>query len=346
MLGAATDTTERIKWWDVLDKLLGCRTFWLLNVVEEEQQFSRQLEQALQMARECRHEDAQWLSALFPPGTPLTSQHVLDVLRAQGDDPRALFVMWTVQVVEEEVFALVERAAALGYAPAQAAVSAALVSEAVESLEWATKAASQGDRRGLYLLAERVMWGRGCARDNHRALELFEEAAELGQPEAQVRYGRLRFPELDWRRYRWWCRAAVRGCEAVSLCKTAVWFLRFFEEGRMGRVLFEVAPVIRLHLDLPNERAFGKMQNESDLEKLQRVVALHEARCDLCRCAIDCWTAVARRRGVVKDIRVVIARMLWEQRWLWGEAKEEEEEEEAEAAQAQERWPKSGRNDK
>jgi hypothetical protein len=32
--------------------------------------------------------------------------------------------------------------------------------------------------------------------------------------------------------------------------------------------------------------------------------------------AIGCWSMAGRRRGVVKDIRVMIAKMAWEP-WLW-----------------------------
>ncbi len=33
---------------------------------------------------------------------------------------------------------------------------------------------------------------------------------------------------------------------------------------------------------------------------------------------MECWLLVGRRIGVVKDMRLAIARLLWEERWEWG----------------------------
>jgi hypothetical protein len=54
------------------------------------------LEPVIQMVRECRHPDAQWLASLFPAGVEVTSKRMREVMLEQGDDPRALYVAWKV----------------------------------------------------------------------------------------------------------------------------------------------------------------------------------------------------------------------------------------------------------
>jgi hypothetical protein len=51
----------------------------------------------------------------------------------------------------------------------------------------------------------------------------------------------------------------------------------------------------------------------------QRVLELHGQLLGRARSAIDCWSVAARRLGVAKDIRVMIAKMAWEEVWRWGE---------------------------
>jgi hypothetical protein len=37
------------------------------------------------------------------------------------------------------------------------------------------------------------------------------------------------------------------------------------------------------------------------------------------RDAVACWSIVGIRRGLVKDVRVMIAKMAWEEPWQWSE---------------------------
>jgi hypothetical protein len=54
------------------------------------------------------------------------------------------------------------------------------------------------------------------------------------------------------------------------------------------------------------------------VEDLERVFELHAAMLRRARRAIDCLSMAGRRRGVVKDMRVMIAKMLWAEAWRWG----------------------------
>jgi hypothetical protein len=46
---------------------------------------------------------------------------------------------------------------------------------------------------------------------------------------------------------------------------------------------------------------------------------LHDAMMGRARRAICCWSMAGQRLRVVKDMRVMIAKMLWKGAWQWGE---------------------------
>jgi hypothetical protein len=113
---------EEIKWWDALDVLTE----------------SDDVERGLRMARECQHPDARWLVSLFPLGVSVTHAHVAKVLKQQGEDPRALYVLSSVKGCDDGL----RRAAEMGYGPAQASLSSCRWDE--EAVSWAQKATANG----------------------------------------------------------------------------------------------------------------------------------------------------------------------------------------------------------
>jgi hypothetical protein len=304
------DKAELIKWWDVLDTLT--LAFDKEGAVEE----------GVRMTRECRHPDAVWLATLFPAGAAVTWQSIREAMEHQREDPRALHVAWMLGYDEEE-HDLLERAAAKGYAPAQADLSAVRIGS--RAFELAQQAAAQGSRRGMCQLGRCFRYGRGCAKDEHRAIELFRAAAELGDGGAQEFYGKLAFGEMDWERFHWWSLGVARGFGQYSFRVGTVHLLEKFEKGKLGRILHIAAPVLKANLNVVVQEVFGisvgkeVWQGKEVWPKLLRVLELHEAMLKRVRCAIACWSIVGRRRGVAKDMRVMIAKMLWEEPWRWGE---------------------------
>ncbi len=105
MRGAVDDKAELIKWWDAIDIICGCNGAF------------QDLAKGLHMARECTHEDARWLCALFPADESVLSGEVMrQVLSALGDDRRTHFFFGPLGSYFESLW----RSAQLGYAPAQA----------------------------------------------------------------------------------------------------------------------------------------------------------------------------------------------------------------------------------
>jgi hypothetical protein len=102
-------------------------------------------------------------------------------------------------------------------------------------------------------------------------------------------------------------------------CKAALSLLPAFENGKLSRVLHTVAPVLRANVDIEAREAFGSRKAMCEIPKFRRVIELHDAMLGRARAAVDCWSVVGRRRRVVKDMRVTIAMLVWDEAWLWSE---------------------------
>jgi TPR repeat protein len=181
------------------------------------------------------------------------------------------------------------------------------------------RAAAQGHREGLFRLGMFTLDGVGCTRDAAKAAELIRRAAELQQGDAQYRHGLLAYGGLDWRRYVWWGRASLGGCNERAFYFAVVALVPAFEEGKHVRILHTVAPVVRKGLDATRTTASRCIQAE-EVEELCRVMELHEELLGRARRAIACWSVVGQRVGVAKDMRMTIAKLAWDEAWRWGEA--------------------------
>jgi hypothetical protein len=290
---------EQIKWLNALDAIVDGR-----------------LNKGLRLARESQHPDARWMASLFPAEPEVTLRRMREVMREQGDDARALYFVWVLE--RELAHEPLVRAAEMGYAPAQASLSAR-ASTAPEAFLWAQRAASQGDRRGVYRLGKCFAEGLGCAVDIRRALLLYKSAAEMDLKEAMDDYGALAFGALDWERYLWWGRAIERGRFVPEFSRSVVRLLPSFEKGENGRILHTAAPMIRGMLE-------KRPGNWGELESLERTMQVHNAMLLRARHAVDCWSMAGRRLRVVKDMRVMIAKMAWAEVWRWGEKEFAEQE--------------------
>ncbi len=300
MRGAA-EKTELIEWWDAMDTLLGVN-----GRVQD-------IAKGLRMARACRHEDSK-LCALFPEDKPVPSKEEMkQVFLALGEDRRALFFAG---MIAGRDLGLVRRSAELGYAPAQAFVASCC--QGREQFEWASKASAQTDRAGLYQLAVCWLNGMACSRDDVKAVQLFKEGAELDHTLAQFCYGQYAFHGNNWNRYFWWGRAAAK-CNVsapTSLAEAAAKYLKLFENGMgSGRVLFGIGAACRGHLR--EGIAFGSEMHADFVNAMKRAVALHDEWCEDTKRAVCCWTWCAKELGVVKDVRLCIAKMLWAERVAW-----------------------------
>jgi hypothetical protein len=280
---------------------------------------------SIEAARSCLHPDAQWFVSLLPAEIPATREGMRELMLQHRQDPRASFLAWV--FADWDSRDELAYAAGRGYAPAQARMCANS-SDAGEGYEYAQKAAAQGDRWGLCELAYFFEEGECCAKDTAKAIDLYREAAELGHSEAMHYYGELAFAPHEWERWHWWGRAAERGYlfDTFPQIVTDVW-MPVFEGGRNGRVLHTIAAVLRRNLNVTEPTVFGRSLSAAGWESIMQVLALHDGMLNRARAAIDCWSMAARRLRVVKDMRVVIAKMVWEEPWRWSNEEKTEQKE-------------------
>jgi hypothetical protein len=314
-----TDVAERIKWHDALD----------IMCVRGRCAADATVRDALEEVRDCKHPDAQWLTSLIPRGAGTSRAGLRKAMLDYGDDPRAVFFAWQwefrLTAEDPDTLGELRRAAAMGYAHAQALLCGYVWCE--ERLELAQKSAACLDRTGMFELGRCIQKGVGCARDKAKATELYRQAAELGHAGAMLAYGKAAFGELDWQRFYWWGRASMRGEGSFEFREVVFELLPSFEKGEHGRILHTVRPVIHSEV-LEMQRVLGDRAKGSHvLDLLIRVDRLYEAMASRARAAIACWSAVGLRHGVVKDVRVMVAKMAWEEVWRWsGKGKDAAEE--------------------
>jgi hypothetical protein len=297
------DRAEQIKWWNAIDAF------------KKRRNGDRKIRKGLKIARSCRHPDSMWLASLFPAGVAVTEQRVAQVMLEQGSDRRALFFAGMLGST-----ALLQRSAEMGYAPAQAQMAARCKDELC--FEWARRAAEQMDRGGLHMLGLCYRNGCGCVEDKDKWLALCAQAAELEHPRAQWVHSRVAFGRLDWQRYHWWGRALANGYTDYSFGEdvlTLLDLLPSFEKGEHGRLLHAVAPLVRAAVNVATTAVPRVPVSDTARAKINRLFVLNEAMLRRARRAIACWSMAGRQCGVVKDVRVVVAKMAWEDVWRWGE---------------------------
>ncbi len=272
------------------------------------------LSDGLAFARDCDHEDARCLASLFPGSAPATKEEAAAVFLTHPDDARCL--CWASWLDAEPRVELMQRAADMGYAWAQYKLDVFLVGKDCDLLE---KAAAQGDPDAMSRLAAVLCSGcRSPEIDMSRARLLWLEAAKLGNHDAQFNYSIYgcvpHTPEhLEWLR-----RAGVGKDTAFH-----VWYLlsfsvredlKLFDDGGSGRRVFETGGALAV--------IKGWRKNPQDAEittACERAVSLFEQWCAEARRTILCWLWIAKRLDVSKDIRLLIADLLWDQRAAWSE---------------------------
>jgi hypothetical protein len=72
--------------------------------------------------------------------------------------------------------------------------------------------------------------------------------------------------------------------------------------------------LVRPHFDPLAKQLYYHPVSSAELVKLQRLFELHAEMINRAKRAIMCWSMAGRRLRVVKDMRVVIAKMMWEGR--------------------------------
>ncbi len=266
-----------------------------------------------QLVRQRDHQDARFLVSLFPNGAPATREEAGSVFAARND---ARCQCWAEMSGMEPKAELLLRSAEAGYALGQTRYALDFCSGdgQIGLLE---KAAAQGEALAMWRLGCRHWEGRFCAADKKQGRQWWLEAALLGEAWSQYRLAHNGFPKDSVLQFVWLRRAAVqpmvmRPYSALIGC--AAEQLKLFDNGASGRKVFEIGYAVAERSD----RKAGVTDCQVQFAA-ERALQLYRQWSSESKTAIWCWIWMARDLGIVRDIRLIIADLVWSERCVWSE---------------------------
>jgi hypothetical protein len=266
---------------------------------------------ALELASACQHPDARWLTEACAGKDANSADDAENIfLSLDRNDARVLCFTWLLG--DQEDTAILRLSAELGFAFAQAFL--AKHSNGRDRFKFAQLAAAQGERLGFLTLARCFQSGEFCNKDLKKARENFLLASELGDVSSMIWLGTL-LEDYDVQRWRWWGRAAALGARLSFLQNFAAQVELFNSGAGSDIILYAIGRALHGHVDEVEGKIFNDDYNfDSLIDAALQADEFYDTQIKACRKAIDCWTMVAKRFGVVKDIRRLIANMIWETR--------------------------------
>ncbi len=232
------------------------------------------------------------------------------------NDARALSFAWMLNDGNEDDLTLLCRAAEMAFTFACSTLCLYVWEENnEESFRLAQLAASQHERDGFFWLGRCLSDGFGCEKDLNLAKESFLRAAELGHVYAACNYGEL-LEESDPVRWYFWSRAALRGYPDSFLLSFSNQVEQFFSGSGSATILFSIGRALKGNIDMEKKLIFGSDYNFISLiGPANQAVSFYSSQIKSTRLAIDTWTLVATRLHVIKDMRILIGKMIWEARF-------------------------------
>jgi TPR repeat protein len=284
---------QLLAWYKIRDLLLG------ENYVKQD------VKNALELASACEHFNAVWLAMVFAEHDVSTPSKASQVFRDCENDPlRARCFAALLDYSDDDI----HPAADLGDAYAQ--VRMACLTYGRERFVWAEKSAAQGERDSFFVLG---CWFE-CEGDVEKAKENFLIAAALGHVDAMTWFGSL-FDETDPQQFVWLGKAAVSGSVVPFLNNMSDPINDFSSGTEHTNVIFAIGRALKGHIDNEKRTIFGSDYNvDSLLDPANQALQFYNFQLRSYRKAVDTWTLVGIWCQVVKDIRKLIAKMIWESR--------------------------------
>jgi TPR repeat protein len=286
---------------------------------------SQNIALAIELAAACQHPDACWLTEACAGKDVNTVEDCERVFASLGqNDARALCFLW--YFCKGDLTPL-RCSAELGYAFAQALLAARTRGE--EKFKFAQLAAAQGERDGFYWLGSCFCDGDGCEEDSEKAKENFLLASELGDVFGMLELGDL-LEDWDSERWRWWGRAAALG-ECWRLLINFAKQVESFDSGfGNAAAMFAIGEALRGHVDEEARRIFNNNM-DSWIGPAKQAITFYLAQIEATKDAMRAWTQVGLRFHVVKDVRKLIVKLIWDSReealYDLSERREQEQEE-------------------
>jgi hypothetical protein len=289
------DVQQLLAWYKIRDTLFGA------NYVKQD------IKKALELASVGKHPNAVWLTKLFGGRDIDSREGARQVFQGCKNDSRALCFAGFLGNFDES-----RRAAVLGDAFAQAWMAEETHGE--ECFRWAEKSAAHGERGGFYQVGYCYRNGIGCKKDLERAKENYLVAAELGHVAALIYVGRS-LDNNDPRRFVWLGRAASNGGSSDFLSEIRDQIRNLGSGTGHAKVVFAIGRALKGHINNEKRTIFGNPSNfDAYIGPVNQAFYFYEFQLQSYRKAVDTWTIVGLRNRVVKDIRKMIGKIIWDAR--------------------------------
>ncbi len=292
---------ELFKWLDVRDTFLG------------QNGRKQDITAALALARDCKHPDAEWLTSIFDEKDVSTKEDVKEVFLCCENDARALCFAWYLRDGRWNDLSLLRRSSEMGNAFACSTLFWEVRREnKEEAFRLAQLAAAHNERDGFFELDS---YGIRCEEDLNLAKQKYLIAAELGHVAAAAKLCDL-LDQSDPAHWIWSERAALRGSPNFFFGFFPNQVGRFFSGSGNATVVFLIGRALKGKIDMEKKQIFGKKYLfDCHIGPANQAVSFYESQIKSARLAVDTWTLVATRLHLIKDMRIYIAKMIWEARF-------------------------------
>jgi hypothetical protein len=264
------------------------------------------------LAAACEHPDSRWLSKVFDGKDVKTKDEARAVfLGLGGANAKALCFAW--RLCSDDFSELRHAALEGGDAFAQGFLAGHSYGE--ERFRLATLSAAQGERIGHHALGFCYQVGHGVEKDLEKAREQFKVSVSLGLWHSFGCVAELLPKSQDLQRWRMYGQVALKGLSG--------WFveslsLRVHDEGPPP-VVFMIGRYLKQGGVDPVAKTIFNMHNWMDFpvdvfDVAEKALAFYSFQLCSYRKAVDSWTLVGIRFHVVKDVRILIAKLIWDSR--------------------------------
>jgi TPR repeat protein len=295
-----------LEWYKIRDTFFG------------QNRVSQNIPLALELATSCQHPDARWLTEACAGKDVNTVEDAERVFSALGQiDARALCFLW--MLGDQNDLLPLRRSAELGFAFAQASLASKFGpwegADGEIRFRFARLSADQGERDGFSQLGFCFQNAEGCdKKDLDMAKENFLRASELGDVWAMGYLGVL-LDESDPQRWRWLGRAAALGNNWNFLFKFAKQVELFNSGSGSAPVMFAIGQALQGHVNEEARTIFNdSFDFVSRIGPAKQATAFYEAQIKATKDAMHAWTLVGIKLKVVKDVRKLIAKLIWDSR--------------------------------
>ncbi len=266
----------------------------------------------------CSHYDARFLMSLFPEGVPQTTEDAVATFLEHGKDARCL--CWASRWAGEAEVDLLRQAAEQSDAWGQAIYASKLIEKerVPEAVRWLEKSVAQGEREGMSILSSLLFDGFDGVEGNwDRSKSLAFEGAMLGDPSCQLFVADRYCVEDPVQEYAWLRRSMMQEnwhSFALSMLGTAATRELRRWEMQSERNIQSADAICELGSAFAKKRSVIYCLQGASATK---VLVMYDGFCDKARRSVFCWLWLSKQIGLVKDIRVLIADLVWEQRGAW-----------------------------